>query len=289
MTRLLTLAAVLLSIPLHAFAAPMDDFSAYNSGDQFHGIARPYQVAELPSLVPGTIAAVHVQEGQFVRQGTALVMLDDRIPRARLAAATVEANLKGGLRRAEVEQRMAQSRLNRLRSALNLGAGAQFELEEAESLLEQATAAVEQQQDELKAAEANRQLAEAQLSQYTISAPFDGLITEVHRKSGAVDPSQIVISMVNLDSLEVEMHLPSRLIGQVFRGQSVALKASPPISNIVTGSVMSASPVINSASNTFRCLIRIDNPNTQLPAGFSVVLDDSERMQRISQQASTAR
>ncbi|MEZ6127308.1 MAG: efflux RND transporter periplasmic adaptor subunit [Planctomycetaceae bacterium] len=276
---------LLISLPLLCLTMTSlaDDTSIYNISDQFHGVARPAQMAELPSLVPGTITEIHIKEGQFVKKGTPLVTLDDRVPRARLAAATVEANLTGALRRAQVDQKLAQSRLNRLRSALHRGAGANFELEEAEGILEQAMAAVEQQQDELKAAEANRQLAEAQLSQYTISAPFDGIVTEIHRKSGAIDPSQVIVTVANLDSLEVEMHLPSRLVGKVQPGQSVALKASAPISNVVNSSVLSVSPIINSASDTFRCLLKIENPQTKLPAGFSVVLDDSESMQRISQ------
>jgi len=273
-----------LAIAVLCFAVPSiaDDISVFDISDQFHGVARPAQMAELPSLVPGTITDVHVKEGQVVKKGEALVTLDDRVPRARLAAATVEANLTGSLRRAQVDQKMAQSRLNRLRSALQRGAGANFELEEAEGVLEQAMAAVEQQEDELKAAEANRQLAEAQLSQYTISAPFDGVVTEIHRKSGAIDPSQLIVTVANLDSLEVEMHLPSRLVGRVQPGQAIALKASAPISNVVSSSVLSVSPIINSASNTFRCLLKIENPQTKLPAGFSVVLDDSESMQRVS-------
>jgi RND family efflux transporter MFP subunit len=250
--------------------------SAFSLGDQLHGIARPSQMADLPSLVPGTIEQIHIHEGQLVKKGDPLVTLDDRVPKARLAAATVEANLTGALLRAQVDAKMATSRLNRLSLALRQGAGARFELEEAVGVRDQAQAAVQHQQDLLKAAEANRQLAEAQLLQYTISAPFDGVITEIHQKSGTVDPTQVVISLANLETLEVEMHLPSRLYGTFRAEQSVPLRAAAPVSNVIDASVVSVSPIINSASDTFRCLLQINNNQQHLPAGFSVVLNRSD-------------
>ncbi|MEQ9408125.1 MAG: efflux RND transporter periplasmic adaptor subunit [Fuerstiella sp.] len=262
-------------------SAGVDDFSRSES-DQFHGVVKPAQMAELPSLVPGTIATVHVQEGQYVTKGTPLVTLDDRVPRARLMAATVEANLTGALRRAEVQLQLAESRLSRVQKAVSKGAGAEFELLEATGARDQAEAAVAQQRDILRAAEANRQLVEAQLHQYTIAAPFDGLVTQIHRKAGAVDPSQKVITVASFEQLEVEMHLPSDMFGSFRRGDQIRLKAGTPIAGPVSATVVSASPIIDSASDTFRCLLRIDNTKTptRLPAGFSVVLDSSDASQR---------
>lgn len=245
---------------------------SFNVETQLHGVVRPSQMAELPSLVSGLIQQVHVKEGQTVRQGDPLVSLDDRVPRARLAAATVEANLDGALRRAQVDLKMAESRLARIRKVMEFQAGANYELEEAEGAVEQAAAAVSQQEDTLKAAEASRQLAEAQLHQFTITAPFDGVITELHIKAGPVDPTQIVVTVANLQTLEVEMHVPSQLYGKVQTGARVDLNAAAPISAVVQSTCMSVSPIINSASDTFRCLLKIDNSQNRLPAGFTVKL-----------------
>ena len=270
-------------------AQQMPNTSPFDFSDELHGITKPSQIAELPSLVPGTILDVHVAEGDRVKKGDPLITLDDRVPKARLAAATVEANLTGALRRAQVDQKMAESRLSRLRTAMSKGAGAGFEIEEAEGAVEQTRAAVEQQQDTLKAAEANRQLAEAQLDQYTIAAPFDGIVTQIHRKSGAVDPSQLLVTVANLNALEVEMHLPSRMFGNIQTGESVKLQAGVPISNTVNASVVSVSPIINSASNTFRCLMRIDNNQQNLPAGFSVVISQQNSNRQIGQFSGSSR
>ncbi|MEZ6124556.1 MAG: efflux RND transporter periplasmic adaptor subunit [Planctomycetaceae bacterium] len=242
-------------------------------GDRFQGIVRPALMAELPSLVPGVIAEIHVEEGQFVRKDELLMTLDDRVPRARLEAAAVEATLQGALHRAEVDLRMAQSRIQRLSAVMQSGAGAAFEMRAAEADRDRAQAAIEQQQDILKAADANRRLAEAQLEQYRINAPFDGQVIEIHKRSGAIDPTQVIMTVADLRVLEVEMHLPSRMLGTVRPGQTVALQAGVPISGEIRAAVVSVSPMINSASNTFRCLLKIDNSEQHLPAGFSVVVN----------------
>ncbi|MCA9083282.1 MAG: efflux RND transporter periplasmic adaptor subunit [Planctomycetaceae bacterium] len=243
----------------------------------FIGIARPSEEAELPPLVPGLISTVLVTEGQYVSKGTPLIALDDQVPRARLQAATVEAGLTGALKRAQVDLRMAESRLERLRFAVQSGAGAVFELEEAESVVEQTRAVVQQQSDLLRAAEANRQLAEAQLKQYTVHAPFDGVVTTIHQRSGMVEPSRPVVAIANLNRLDVELHLPSRLYGKIKTGQTLPLLASSPVHQPISGNVVSVSPVINAASDTFRCRLEILNANKLLPAGFTVRLDSSNK------------
>ncbi len=256
--------------------------------DLFHGVARPAQRADLPPLVRGTIGIVHVMEGQSVEQGTPLITLDSRVPAARLEAATVKASLRGALRRAEVEYRMAKRRCERLEQATLRGAAADFEREEAEAVRDQAQAALQQQRDLLQVAEADRQLAAAQLDQYTITAPFDGRITEIHQKSGMVDPSAPLISMASLETLEAEMHLPSQLFGTVRQGQQMNLRAGAPVNGILTATVVSVSPVINSASDTFRCLLSIPNKNSGHPAGFTVVLNTDPRTDAPAQAMQTA-
>lgn len=239
---------------------------------QFHSIVRPIRIAELPPRVTGNIAEVHVHEGQYVQKGEPLISLDDRIAKARLHVATVEAGLNGGLKRAQVQLQVAERKLERIRRAVSGRAAAEFELEAAESERDQAQALVEQQQDALAAAEAQRQLAEMELQQFVIAAPFDGVVTRIHQQSGAVDPSRELVTVANLDELEVELHIPAARFGSLRRGQKVPLTAAAPVSRTLTGTVVAVSPIIDAASDTFRCRVQLQNRSVQLPAGFTVVL-----------------
>lgn len=239
---------------------------------QLPAVVRPSLFVKLPSLSPGIIESVNVHEGQSVHKGEVLVQLDARVAEARVATAAVRANLTGALERAKVDQRLASERLQRIQQVVSTGAGRSYELQEAQGAIDQATAAIKQQQDQLDSAESERQLAEAQLNELQIVAPFDGVITRVHRKAGPVDPSIIVIEMANLTQLEVELNIPSGLFGRLKVGQAIQMDADIPISAVVTGQVLSVSPIIDSASDTFRCLVRINNQEGQLPAGFRVKL-----------------
>lgn len=238
---------------------------------QLHGVVRPAFRVDLPPLVNGMIKSLKVKEGQRVQAGEPLVQLDDDVPRARLAAARVETELKGALRRAQVELRRSQQRLQRI-AGLQSRTLANYEVAEAEIAVEQAEAFVEQQQDTLRSAEATRQLAEAQLKQFVILSPINGIVTEVHAKAGAVDPSAPILTISDLSTLEIEMHVPARLFGKIKPGAQLPLDASAPVSRRLNSRVVSVSPIIDSASDTFRCLLSIDNQNLALPAGFRVNL-----------------
>ncbi len=98
---------------------------------------------------------------------------------------------------------------------------------------------------------------------------------QVHQKAGyGVDPSVPLITIANLETLEVEMYLPMDRFGSLQVGNRVKVQAAAPVDQELTACVRSVSPVIDSASNTFRCVLLIDNHESQLPVGFSVVLTD---------------
>lgn len=239
---------------------------------QLPAVVRPSMFVALPSISAGIIQSVKVQEGMGVSKGDVLVQLDDRIFQARLAAATVRTKLIGALERAKIEQRVARERLQRLHRVVSMGAGRSYEIQEAQGAIDQATAAIRQQQDQLDSAESERQLTEAQLIELKITAPFDGVITRVRQKAGAVDPTVVVIEMANLSQLEVELNVPSSRYGQLKVGQTIDMDADIPISSTIQGDILSVSPIIDSASDTFRCLVQIDNRDGKFPAGFRVKL-----------------
>lgn len=237
------------------------------------GAARPASSAELRPLVAGIIAEVHVSEGQRVAAGDVLVTLDDRLEQAKRRIADLEANRKAELARAASQLAQAERQLSRLRSALERKAISEFELEEQLAVVEQARAARDAQLEALQLAESRRLLVDEELRRLRICAPFDGVITQVHQKIGtSVDPTVPVISVVNLESLEIELFAPVTQFGELKVGHSVELVALEPVNRTLTAQVISVSPVIDSASATFRCLLHVQNDDLALPAGFSVLM-----------------
>lgn len=260
------------------------DSSILEIRSQLHGVARPLQNAILSSLVPGRIMTIHVAEGRRVAAGDPLVSLDDRLAQAQVEASRREAAQVAMLERAELAYQQAERRLSRLEQAALKNATAEFEIEEARSMKEQARAERDAAKESIAVAQANLMMAEEQLRRNTIFAPFDGVIVQIHQKQGAaVDASLPVVTLASLDTLEVEMYVPSDRFGAIRNGSTVKLSAGAPVNAELSAKVCSVSPVIDSASNTFRCVLQIDNTTAGLPAGFSVVLtspDDSEKSEK---------
>lgn len=236
------------------------------------GLARPVHMAEMPSLVRSRVTKVHVSEGQEVKAGELLVSLDDRLPRAAVAVAEIASRNTARLTMATVELRLARNKHQRIEQAFRSNASAQLELDSARADVDQAAAAIQRAEEEIAAAKATLELRRAELEQYSIRAPFAGQIIQLHAKTGTtVDQSTTIVSIADLSELEAELFLPLEKYGTLKSGAALELKARAPVDKLLKGRVYSVSPVINSASRTFRTVVRFDNAAGQLPAGFSVV------------------
>lgn len=250
------------------------DASILQLRSQLHGIARPQQNAVMSSLVPGRIMTVHVVEGATVQQGAELISLDDRLAVAQVTAAETEAAATGGIQRAELAFQQAQRQFQRLQKAALKTPTAGFEIEEVRSAMQQSEAEWTAAREAQQVAEANVQLAQQQLLRHTVSAPFAGLVVQIHQQPGVtVDPSIPLITLANLERLEAEMYVPIERFGQLKAGGKVHVQAGAPVHAELKATVKSVSPVIDSASHTFRCVLQIENPDGTLPAGFSVSLN----------------
>jgi hypothetical protein len=56
-------------------------------------------------------------------------------------------------------------------------------------------------------------------------------------------------------------------------GKTFSLAAGKPVNAKLTGTVKTVDRVFDSASQTFRCVLSIDNADQKLPAGFVVTME----------------
>ena len=237
------------------------------------GIAKPRKLAELTTKVPGPIAKIFVEEGDIVPAGEPLLLIDDNAAKATLEIATVEANRDAAIERATLDWQAESERLQRLESVVHTEATSKLEIREKELLRDQKAATLKEAQESKALARAQQKLAEIELKKHTINAPFSGRVIEIHLKQGTVPKEdEIVMTLADLDELEVEMHIPLSQFGTIKAGDSLTLLAQAPVDKELTAKVQSVSPLINPTSKTFRCLLLIDNSTAELPAGFLVSL-----------------
>jgi HlyD family secretion protein len=216
--------------------------------------------------VPGRIAAVYVTEGQFVTAGTVLVELESAPETAALAAA--EANVavrqaelarsRRGLRPEEVEAITGESEGARARAALSAGVLERLEAaatgggatrDEVERARQQAdadrfaadSAAARERAGhsgrredvlvamaQLRATEAQRDQARAELERRRVVAPVDGEILEVHFRVGEyVQPggTEPLLVMGDTRSLRVRVDVDERDVARISMGATGLITA----------------------------------------------------------------
>ena len=235
------------------------------------GIANAKCDALLRLPEQGTITAIHVQEGAWVKAGTPLLTIDDSAAQAAMIVAKASAEAHAAADQAEFVMKQALTIVSRTRIALHANASSEFELQSKENLLDQATAAYELQIEQRKQAQAKLVLAEEQLKKRTLCAPFDVRVIQIHAGLGnTLDPTQIAAHVAKLNELVVEMLLPISLFNTLTAGEMRELQAAAPVHATVHAKVVYVAPVVEPHSATFRVVFSIDNETLALPAGFEV-------------------
>jgi RND family efflux transporter MFP subunit len=190
--------------------------------------------ATLSAKVQGTVQELRVREGETVRKGQALVVLDSRDLRANLA-------------RAEAEYDNARTHLARMQRLYQQESVAKQELDNATRAF--------------KVAEAGRRAAEAQLSYTVIKAPFDGVVTEKHIEVGELAAlGRPVLKLEDPRRLRLEATVSEGDVKAVAVGDKVTVVVDALGDRPLTGTVAQVLPAGDPATHTF--VVKVDLPPT---------------------------
>ena len=185
--------------------------------------------ATVSSKITGKVVEVNVEEGRRVAEGQVLARLDDSSSRAALALAQAQAE---AARRAlrENEVRLAQAQLNQRRTAqlLQERIASQSQLDDAKAESESIEARVAALQEQIRVAERQIEVQEAELANYVIRAPFSGIAISKDAQAGEmVSPVTAgggftrtgICTIVDMNSLEIEVDVNESYISRVNPGQ----------------------------------------------------------------------
>lgn len=207
------------------------------------GVVTSRTTAVIASRIMAPVAAVHVRAGDRVRRGAPLVTLDSReldANRAR-AVATLASAAESQLA-AESELRSAQAALTLARAThariLRLHdqrSATPQELDQAVSALDVADAQFKQAQAHRAAASAAHDAARASTdaasiasSYATLSAPFDGIVTERAVDPGSMaNPGTPLVTLEESAAFRVEVSLDESRAATVKVGDTVTVHLDP--------------------------------------------------------------
>lgn len=236
-------------------------------------VALPGRKALISAPIAETIQDIFVTEGQFVEPGDLLLKFSSELAQAELNEAEARARSTGAFEQARARLRFAEINESTLREARQSKAAGEMELLRATSEREQAHAAHLEaaEQRDLARLEADR--LRAQLTRYTPTAPFAGVIARIHAETGETPGAAApLLEIVSLSTLRVEMHLKASYMDQLEVGQQYMLSAAAPVDREIQATLVAAPGIIDPASRTVRCVFEIENTDRELPSGFHVSL-----------------
>ncbi|MEM8992406.1 MAG: efflux RND transporter periplasmic adaptor subunit [Pseudomonadota bacterium] len=235
------------------------------------GITDFARVAELHPQATGVVAEIYAAEGDRVQKGDLLVSLDAQVQAARveIAAAAVASNAAHSRAQAQLDQ--ARSRHERIARAVSRGGAAQWELTEAKIAIDAAEAEVAAAEEQSRANAARLGFEEAALEQFSLRAPFSGLVLEVNAELGGVaNGSDALVVMADDAEIEVEVFLPAELLATVEGRARLQASLGPPVVRETAVTLISVDPRIEPASNTVRAVFGFPDGGIEGLAGVEV-------------------
>lgn len=240
------------------------------------GITTPYREATLSAVRPGRIAQIHVEEGVSVKQGDLVFQMVDDVQRARtaMAKATADSLLGVDLARAVWERDKRElARLTKLHGDANASSK---ELDDARAAEEIARIEHELAGFDHAQAMLAYEREKAQLDEHRAVAPFSGYVEERLKQVGeTVDESEGVIRLAQLDPLRVWVDCPLSVAALLHTGDQLVVRPFDDRWSPRTGTVVMASRVADSASQTFKVKLTVPNANGTWMSGLKVAVEIS--------------
>ncbi|WP_168397529.1 efflux RND transporter periplasmic adaptor subunit [Acinetobacter indicus] len=217
-----------------------DDVVAVQTGDSvsktaFTGTIRAVQHSSIQAQVTATASTVNAQVGQRVSKGQVLVRLNNQDNAARLAQA------RANLASTQAQANQARVMMERKRRLLNQGFISKVEYEQSQ-------VDYRAQLENVRAQQANVDIAEKADRDGTILSPINGVITQRQVEPGqTVSAGQTLFEIVNPDRLEIQAKLPSDQQSALKVGQKIEYKIQGNPAQL-TATLSRVSPIADLAS-----------------------------------------
>ncbi len=237
---------------------------------EFSGPLVAPQSATLRSKAAGTLMRLNVAEGSRVKAGQVVGTVDATEISSRMAE-----------RSALLESARAQAVQAERTHANNQQLAEQKFI--SPTALENSRAALLTAQAQLNAAKASLATVGAAQRENTLVAPISGIVAKRHALPGEkLSMEQQVLSIVNLDRLELDGHVGTHEVSALQAGMPVQVMVEG-LDQGVAGELARIAPAAEAGTRSIGVVVAIDNPKEKLRAGqyavASVTLaDDTPRL-----------
>lgn len=200
---------------------------------------------ELRSEVTGRVVALRFADGDSVKKGAALVVLDDSVQRATLA-------------QAEASSALAEANVGRYERLVEVGAASRLQVDQAVA--------------QAKLEKANIQMAKANLAKFRIAAPFDGAAGIAQVSVGdLVQPGQLLVALTDNAELKITFKVPEAQATSLQAGAPVTVRVDNGTSRtsptLIEGEVAALDGRVDPASRTLQGKVLLTNKDGLLVSG----------------------
>ncbi len=197
--------------------------------------------------VPGILKEVLVKEGQQVKKGQLLAIIDD-----------------GGLAQqvllSQTNEQLAKTTFERQKRLWNEKIGSEIQFLQAKASYTSQKNATNQLKQQLK--------------KFTVYAPFSGLIDDIFKEKGTVvAPGQRseLFRVINLSNMYIETDVPENYITSITKGKKVEVNF-PILGKIVNSKIRQVGNFINPSNRSFKIEIGVPNQDLDIKPNLTAKL-----------------
>lgn len=232
-------------------------------------IASGYVVARrratVAAEITGRVIDVRVEEGQTVQRGQVLAVLDSSLAVSDLASARARANsTKATIDSLRAQLDDARRIAERTRALAAKGYASTSDLTRNQTSVASLEAQLARAESDSIASRSDAERLSVQLGKYQIRAPFSGIVVDKNAQAGEIiSPISAgggftrtgICTLVDMNSLEIEVDVNEAFIGRVKEGQKVdaVLDAYPDVT--FPARVIATIPTANREKATVRVRI----------------------------------
>jgi multidrug efflux pump subunit AcrA (membrane-fusion protein) len=263
------------------------------------GTVQPVTTSTLSGKLMGTVKEIRVQEGDRVKQGDTLVVIDKRQVTAQLRQAEAALDEARRAEAAAVSARdaavagakLARSTYDRYLRLIKEDSASRQEFDEVEARHRQAQASLKQAEQMLAAARSRARQAEAAVSAADVAsddavilAPYDGIVTAKMSDVGDLaTPGTPFLTLEGTSGYRVDVVLPEAYFNAVRLKQAVMVRIPALGDQQLEGMVETIVPAADQSSRSFLVKIRLPADEAVRSGMFArvVVKTGEERMMLI--------
>lgn len=236
------------------------------------GTSQPFLEIEMVPLQPGTIRVIEVREGDYIKKGQMVALLDSDFLRPAYDIAKMKASNQGEIIAAKSQLDLAKNKLQRLQELQRSNHARSSEVDKIKAEVKLADANVRIMQEKKRIAELEVKQIEFQMKQHRVISPIDGVVRKIIKKIGeSISGTQPLIKISQLHKIKIESfplfeQTRSLRVGDNIQVFFLQTKQQ------ATARVTFIDPVVDFASNTVRIVAVIDNKNQQYRSGLKCTL-----------------